>query len=194
MFDTSRWALLPDDAIIQQYSERFGATVPIASRENFPVIEVAIHVDSAAIAVAQELCQDRDDFCYRLIPVTSMERVAFTRRNEDPGTLSANNFTVYIYPLNTLRVIVSHIRPKFVILATARVVSNLEEDATRALIRQIPTLETILRRSLAWRNVIPDRAKEDQSYWPPYDPGPTDDSDGEGIGDDDEDDDEYQIK
>jgi hypothetical protein len=57
MFDTNRWALLPDDVIVQQYSECLlqGVTVPTAHREKFPVIEVAIYVDSAAISVAQEL-------------------------------------------------------------------------------------------------------------------------------------------
>ena len=57
MFDTRRWALLPDEVIVQQYSECLDVTVPripIASREKFPVIEVTIHVDSVAITVAQE--------------------------------------------------------------------------------------------------------------------------------------------
>ena len=56
MFDAHQWALLPDDDIVQQYSECLlqGATVPTAHREKFPVIDVTIHVDSAAIAVAQE--------------------------------------------------------------------------------------------------------------------------------------------
>ena len=54
MFDANRWVLLPDDAIVQQYSQCLlgDYTVPTASREKFPVIEVAIHVTSAAIAVA----------------------------------------------------------------------------------------------------------------------------------------------
>jgi hypothetical protein len=119
-----------------------------------------------------------------------MEKITFTRQNEDSENLSANNFTVHVYPFNTLPVLVSHIQPKFVIMATTRAVSNLEGDATRALIRQIPTLETILRLSSAWTNFIPDHAKEDRSYWPPYDPGPTDDTGGEGNGGGDDDDDD----
>ena len=51
MFDAGRWALLPDDAIVQQYSQGLSFGV-VASREKFPVIEVAIHVASVAIAVA----------------------------------------------------------------------------------------------------------------------------------------------
>jgi hypothetical protein len=53
MFDARLWALLPDDDIVQQYSECLGAMVSTAYREKFPVIEVVIHVDSTAIAVAQ---------------------------------------------------------------------------------------------------------------------------------------------
>ena len=191
MFDAHQWALLPDDVIVQQYSECLlqGATVPTAHREKFPVIDVAIHVDSAAIAVAQELYQDREDFRYRVIPVMDMKGIAFSRQNDYSGPVSVDNFTVHVYPFNTLPVLVSHIHPKFVIMATAKTVFRQEQDAIQALIQQFPTLETILKLSLAWRNFIPRRAKEDRSYWPPYDPSSTDD---EGNGDDDKDDKDCQ--
>ena len=104
MFNARQWALLPDDAIVQQYSECLVAGI-FASREKFPVIEVAIHVDSAAVAVAPELYQDREDFSYRLIPVMGMERIPITRQNERPGVMSANNFTVHFYPFDTLPVL-----------------------------------------------------------------------------------------
>jgi hypothetical protein len=119
-----------------------------------------------------------------------MEKVAFMRQNEDPETLSTNNFTVHVYPFNTLPVLVSHIHPKFVILATAQAVANQEEDATQALVQRFPTLGTILRLSLAWMHLIPERAKEDQSYWPPY--YPSDNSDDEDNGGDNGDDEEHQ--
>jgi hypothetical protein len=114
-----------------------------------------------------------------------MEGIAFLRQNEYPGTLSADKFTVHIYPFNTLPVLVTHIHPKFVIMATTKAVSRQEQGAIQALIHQFPTLEMILKLSPAWRNFIPQRVKEDRLYWPPYDPSLTDDSDDEGNGGDD---------
>ena len=54
MYNAGLWALLPDDAIVQQYSQCLAKDFPIAftSREDFPVIEVAIHVAIIAIAAA----------------------------------------------------------------------------------------------------------------------------------------------
>ena len=193
MFNARQWALLPDDAIVQQYSECLVAGI-FASREKFPVIEVAIHVDSAAVAVAPELYQDREDFSYRLIPVMGMERIPITRQNERPGVMSANNFTVHFYPFDTLPVLVSHIHPKFVIKATAEAVTSQTEDISQPLIQQFPILDMIVKLSLAWNNSTPDRAKEDRSYMSPHDPSSTDDSDDEGNGSDDEDNNEYQNK
>jgi hypothetical protein len=54
MFDAGRWALLPDDAIVQRYSQCLeeGIGAPSSSRDKFPVIEVAIHLASVAIVIA----------------------------------------------------------------------------------------------------------------------------------------------
>jgi hypothetical protein len=101
---------------------------PPLLEKNFSDIEVAIHVDSAAVAVAQEPYKDCEDFRYRLIPVMDMDDVAFMQQNEVSGTRSPTHFTVHVYPFNTLPVLVSHIHPKFVIMATADAVSSQKDD------------------------------------------------------------------
>ncbi|KAF8692826.1 hypothetical protein AX14_002379 [Amanita brunnescens Koide BX004] len=174
MFDAGRWAFLPDDAIVQQYSQslRFGS---VASRDRFPVIE------------------DREDFRYRLIPLHDMEKIAFTRQNGDPATLTTNDFNVHVYPFTTLPDLVSHIHPKFVIMATADAVAGLKNDAQDAVLQQFPILLTILHLSSAWKYRIPYDAQSNVSYWPPDDPNDDDDDNNGDDGDDDNDKD-YEDK
>ena len=45
MFDAHWWALLPEERIVERYSECLDSKFFIASREKFPLIEVATHVD-----------------------------------------------------------------------------------------------------------------------------------------------------
>lgn len=52
MYDAKQWALLPNEAIVQQYSQCLVTSSFIASREKFPVIEVGIHIDSTSVTVA----------------------------------------------------------------------------------------------------------------------------------------------
>ena len=132
--------------------------------------------------------QDREDFRYRLIPLYDMEKIAFMRQNEDPATLTTNGFTVHVHPFTTLPDLVSHIHPKFVIMATANAVATLNHDPRQALLRQFPTLVTIDDLYLAWMRPIPRNAKENESYYPPDDPSNDDD------GGDDENDKDYEDK
>lgn len=117
-----------------------------------------------------------------------MESIAFMRQNENPGTLTPSNFTVHVYPFTTLPDLISHIHPKFVIMATGRALFHLEEDAREALLQKFPTLTTILNLSMAWSSILVDRTRmeEDRSYWPPYNPGLTNDGDSGCHGDHDD--------
>ena len=131
--------------------------------------------------------QDREDFRYRLIPLFGMEKIAFMRQNGDPATLTTSDFTVHVYPFTTLPDLVSHIHPKFVIMATANAVAGLMDDAQGAVLQQFPILLTILKLSSAWRYRIPNDAQSNISYWPPGDPNDSDDGDNGNNGDDDND-------
>ncbi|KAF8698513.1 hypothetical protein AX14_001128 [Amanita brunnescens Koide BX004] len=107
-----------------------------------------------------------------------MEKISFTRQSSDPATLTANDFNVHVYPFTTLPVVVSHIHPKFVIMATGAVIAGRSRlDVRQALFQQFPTLQTILTLSVAWGSAVPDDAEENESYWPPDDPNDDDDDD-----------------
>lgn len=121
-----------------------------------------------------------------------MENIPITRQNKYPGTMSANNFTTHFHPFSTLPEVVSHVHPKFVIMATAEAVTSQRIDTIHALLHQFPILGMIIQLSSSWTSIVPDHAKEDQSYLPPHDPSPSNDGDDKGNRGNDKDHDDYQ--
>ncbi|KAH7921539.1 hypothetical protein BV22DRAFT_1122097 [Leucogyrophana mollusca] len=165
MHDTGRWLLLPEDAIVQQYYDTLALFHVFAVRERFPVIP------------------DRNDFRYRLVPIKDMKGIAFTRQHATPVDLSPDDFTVRVYPFDTLPVLVSHIHPKFAIVAAGMRLSTLQAEDVSALADAFPILPKIVALYRAWTGPCPANAQENDSFWPPYNPSDDDADDDDDRGD-----------
>ncbi|KAF5348152.1 hypothetical protein D9756_010774 [Leucocoprinus leucothites] len=165
MYDTGRWVLAPEEAIVQQYYDTLD---PIcgAVRARFPIIP------------------DRNDFQYTLIPIKDMEDIAFSRQTATDASPVPDNFTTHLYPYDTLPFLVSHIHPKYAIVSAGQNMSCLPLDRLQALVQSFPRLINIMVLYRAWMFHPPINNREDDSFWPPYDPSGDDGSEENEEGDD----------
>ncbi|KAF5326005.1 hypothetical protein D9611_000520 [Ephemerocybe angulata] len=143
MHEEHKWALMPEDAVIDQF---FGGIWGPHPRKSFPEMF--------------------PPFKYRLIPLPGMEHVGITYQHERPPT-SNECFTTHVYPFKTLPLLISHIQPKFVLMAFARLIAYIvPKPHLRDLVKEYPQLSRVRRLYSRWVRDLPEQALADPSFVP----------------------------
>ncbi|KAF6756236.1 hypothetical protein DFP72DRAFT_1169196 [Ephemerocybe angulata] len=145
MYEEHKWALMPEDAVIDQFFKKNWGPHP---RKSFPELS--------------------PPFKYRLIPIRGMENIGITQQEEHPPN-SSSSFTTHVYPFKALPLLTSHLQPKFVITALARVVWNITivpEPQQWALVKEYPLLSRMHRLYSRWVLELPKQAFADLSFVP----------------------------
>ncbi|KAH6892775.1 hypothetical protein BKA70DRAFT_1233518 [Coprinopsis sp. MPI-PUGE-AT-0042] len=144
LYENGQWGLLPEDHII--YEHRFaGSSAP---RSEFPIIT-------------------GDTFSYTFIPLTGMDDIALTRQTKHPP--QANGFETHLHPYRSFPKIVSHVHPRFAIMAFGLYAEAIPSSSLDNLCRTYPIVNELMTIVDSWNQLMLDdeEMEEDPTYISP---------------------------
>lgn len=177
LFDNNSWFLLPESHIVDRYYNALTGRKDDQRvvRGKFPVIPVrALHILSPPFQ--SKLIVQNVEFTYEFIPLLGrMERMAIMCQSTPltPVTSTvdllpiASDFTVHMFPFDTLPPLVTHLHPRFVICNTAQ---KMRSVPLSAILHSSPILLKIVSIFEAWTRPIPLRCLIDPTFNPPDPP------------------------
>ncbi|KAH6892776.1 hypothetical protein BKA70DRAFT_1440579 [Coprinopsis sp. MPI-PUGE-AT-0042] len=147
LYENNQWGLLPEEHIIDEYYDKKSAGFG-CPRSGFPVIA-------------------GDTFTYTLVALTGMENLALMRQIKHPA--QANGFETHLHPFQQFPKIVSHIHPRFAIMALARSARTVRSPGLRDVCQIFPSIKKLMIVASSWTRMLPPEniLEEDPTYMDP---------------------------